>query len=211
MIFHDYYTNVPPEEITRLVIQQELGRLVTVGEDATPHLGLYPFVIDGHVIDLHLVRRDEQIADLTSRPRCLFEVDDVLGVIPSYWVHPEYAGSATAYHRTVMFECTAAVHQDPDAVARQQVRLLERYQPEGGYRPLAADDPLYRVALSQLAAVQLTVTSVRAKFKLGQNRPPEARRRIIEHLRARGRPNDARAAEALAWTLAYPTDPLVTP
>ena len=43
----------------------------------------------------------------------MLEVDEVLGVIPSYWVHPEYAGSATAYHRTVIFECTARVAADP--------------------------------------------------------------------------------------------------
>jgi predicted FMN-binding regulatory protein PaiB len=41
----------------------------------------------------------------------------------------------------------------------------------------------------------------RVKFKLGQNRPPQARRRIIEELRRRGGPTDGRAADALEWTL----------
>jgi uncharacterized protein len=190
MIFHDYYAEVPPDEIDRFVDAQELGRLVTLGPDDRPHIGLYPFVRDHTHIDLHLVRDDEQVADLTAHPRCLFEVDDVLGVIPSYWVHPDYAGSATAYHRTVIFDCSATVLDD-----------LQRYQPEGGYRPLRVDDPLYRGSLAKLAAIRLLVERVRPKFKLGQNRPPETRRRIIEHLRARGRPNDARAADALDWTL----------
>jgi predicted FMN-binding regulatory protein PaiB len=201
MIFHDYYTNVPQEEIDRFVQAQELGRLVTVGDDGTPHLGLYPFVGDGRRFDIHLVRADEQVADLRRRPRCLFEVDEVLGVIPSYWVHREYAGSATAYHRTVIFECTGEIQEEPAAVAGQQVRLLERYQPEGGYRALAVDDPLYRGALAQLAAVVLRVERCRVKFKLGQNRPPDARRRVVAELRRRGRPGDARAADALEWTL----------
>src|SRR5215813_6266426 len=94
MIFHAYYTDVPRAEIDRLVDAQELGRLVTVGADGTPHIGLYPFVRDGETVDLHLVRADEQIADLRERSTCVFELDDVLGVIPSYWVHKEYAGSA---------------------------------------------------------------------------------------------------------------------
>ena len=34
----------------------ELGRLVTVGADGTPHLGLYPFVYEPGLFDLHLVR-----------------------------------------------------------------------------------------------------------------------------------------------------------
>ena len=153
MIFHDYYSDIPSAEVDRLVLAQELGRLVTVGDDGTPHLGLYPFVYEADTVEVHLVRADEQIADLKARPRCLFEVDEVLAVIPSYWVHAEYAGSATAYHRTVIFECTAQVIETPAAVATQQHRLLARYQPEGGYRALDVSDPLYAGALQRLAAV----------------------------------------------------------
>lgn len=201
MIFHDDYARIPPGEVARFVAAQELGRLITVGEDGTPHVGLYPFVGDGQVFDLHLVREDELAVDLAVRPRCVFEVDEILGVIPSYWVAAEYGGAATAYHRTVIFECRATVVEDAAAVAEQQARLLARYQPEGGFRPVQPDDPLYRRALDTLAAVRLRVERTRVKFKLGQNRPPTTRRRIIEELRKRGRPNDGRAADALAWTL----------
>jgi uncharacterized protein len=202
VIFHAEYTDIPVDELARFVAGQELGRLVSVGADGTPHLGLYPFVYADGAFDLHLVRDDELVGDLEARPRCLFEIDEVLGVIPSYWVHSEFAGSATAYHRTVIFECTATVTADPAAVAAQQVRLLGRYQPEGGFRPVDAGDPLYRAALAKLAAVRLDVVRCRPKFKLGQNRPAETRRRVIAELRRRGRPGDARAADALEWTLA---------
>jgi transcriptional regulator len=201
VIFHEYYADVPAEEVTRFVEAQALGRLVTVGADGTPHLGLYPFVHDPAAFELHLVRADELITDLKARPRCVFEVDEVLGVIPSYWVSQEYAGSATAYHRTVIFECRAKVVEDPTAVAAQQLRLLARYQPEGGFRTVVPSDPLYRSALDHLAAVHLAVERTRVKFKLAQNRPPETRRRIVEALRARGRAGDAQAADAVEWTL----------
>ena len=205
MIFHDYYADVPAAEVTRFVDTQALGRLVTVGADGTPHLGLYPFVHEPGSFDLHLVRADELVVDLEARPRCVFEVDEVLGVIPSYWVSQEYGGAATAYHRTVIFECRASVIKDPAAVAAQQLRLLARYQPEGGFRAVSPEDPLYRGALEQLAAVRLAVEGTRVKFKLAQNRPPETRRRIVEALRQRGRPGDAQAAEALEWTLSSPS------
>ena len=201
MIFHGYYTDVPREEVDRFVRSQEMGRLVTVAGDGAPHIGLYPFRYDGDAIEIHLVRKDEQIADLKARPRCLFEVDEVLASIPSYWVHPENAGVATAYHRTVIFECTATVSEDPAVLAAQQVRLLARYQPEGGFRPVVPDDPLYQGAIAHIAAVQLVITGRRAKFKLGQNRPPATRAKVIAELRKRGRPNDGRAADALAWTI----------
>lgn len=59
MIFHRYYTEIPPGETDRFVNAQALGRLVTIGDDGVPHIGLYPFVYDGDPVDLHLVRRDE--------------------------------------------------------------------------------------------------------------------------------------------------------
>lgn len=201
MIFHAYYTDVPREEVDRFVQAQELGRLVTVDGEGAAHIGLYPFVYSGNAVEIHLVRTDEQIADLRARPRCLFEFDEVLATIPSYWVHPENAGVATAYHRTVIFECTATVSDDPAVLAAQQVRLLARYQPEGGFRPVTPDEPLYRGAIAHIAAVTLSITNRRPKFKLGQNRPAAARASIIAELRGRGRPNDARAADALQWTI----------
>jgi len=201
MIFHAYYADVPAAQVDGFVDAQELGRLITVGADGIPHVGLYPFVRSAATVDLHVVREDEVAVDLRARPRCVFEVDEPLGVIPSYWVHAEYGGSATAYHRTVIFECTATVVDDPAAVAAQQQRLMARYQPEGGFRAIDPDDPLYRGALRQLAAVRLSVERVRTKCKLGQNRPPETRQKIVQFLRERGRPNDARAAEALESTL----------
>jgi len=201
VIFHAYYADVPAAQVDGFVDAQELGRLITVGGDGIPHVGLYPFVRSDTTVDLHVVRDDEVAVDLRARPRCVFELDEPLGVIPSYWVHAEYGGSATAYHRTVIFECTARVVDDPAAVAAQQGRLMARYQPEGGFRAIDPDDPLYRGALRQLAAVRLAVERVRIKFKLGQNRPPETRRKIVQFLRERRRPNDARAAEALESTL----------
>jgi predicted FMN-binding regulatory protein PaiB len=202
VIFHDIYTNIPDAELERFVRAQELGRLVTVAEDGTPHIGLYPFTYDGTAFEVHLVRTDEQILDLRGRPRCMFEVDEVLATIPSYWVDPENAIMATAYHRTVMFDCEAIVSNDAAELAAQQMRLLARYQPEGGFRPVTAEDPMYRGAIHHIAAVRLDVRGRRAKFKLAQNRAPDVRAKIAEALRKRGRPSDERAAEAIDWTLA---------
>lgn len=201
MIHYDYYADIPREVLDAFVREQEMGRLVTVGADRTPRIGLYPFAYDGDAIELHLHRADAQLADLVAEGRCLFEVDEILATVPSYWVHPESAVMATAYHRTVVFACAATVSLDGALLAEQQKRLLARYQPEGGFREVAPDDPLYRGAIGVIAAVRLAISGVQVKFKLGQNRPPAVRAQVIEALRRRGRRNDARAADALAWTI----------
>jgi predicted FMN-binding regulatory protein PaiB len=201
MIFYDDYADVPPETVDAFVGTMEMGRLVTVGVEGVPHIGLYPFVYRGVTIELHVNRADEQFTDLKARPQCLFEVDEVLGVIPSYWIHPDDAVMATAYHRTVIFECDAEVSEDAAVLAEQQMRLLARYQPQGGFRPVTASEPLYRGAIAHIAAIQLGIRAKRVKFKLGQNRPAEVRVNVVRELRKRGRPNDARAAEAVQWTI----------
>lgn len=201
MIYYDLYADVPDDEIEAFVRGRELGRLLTVGTDGMPHLGLYPFAPAPDAIEIHLHRKDEQLADLRASGRCAFELDDVLGTVPSYWLDPENAVMATAYHRTVIFECQATVSEDAATLVAQQERLLARYQPESGFRPLTADDPLYRGAVGTIAAVRLEIRRRRVKFKIGQNRPPEARARVVAELRRRGRPDDARAADALQWTI----------
>ncbi|MBI1816181.1 MAG: FMN-binding negative transcriptional regulator [Deltaproteobacteria bacterium] len=201
MIYYDYYADIPPATVDTFVRGRELGRLVTVSQDGLPRIGLYPFAYEGDVIEMHVNRADEQYADLKTRPRCVFEVDEVLAVIPSYWVHPEDAVMATAYHRTVIFDCAATVSEGAAALAAQQTRLLARYQPEGGFRTLTPDDPLYRGAIAHIVAVRLDIKDRRVKFKLGQNRSVEVRTRIVAELRQRGRPNDASAADALQWTI----------
>ena len=201
MIFYDYYGDVPLETLEAFVQANELGRLVTVSAEGLPHIGLYPFVYTRGLIEMHLNRADEQLVDLAAHPRCVFEVDEVLGVIPSYWIDPEDAVKATAYHQTVIFECQASVSNDASVLAEQQKRLLARYQPEGGFRPVAPGDPLYRGAIAHIAAVRLEITSLRAKYKLAQNRSPQVRADLVRELRKRGRRNDDRAADALQATI----------
>ncbi len=197
MIFYDYYADVPLETLEAFVQGNELGRLVTVSADGLPHIGLYPFVYTRGLIEVHLNRSDEQLVDLASRPRCIFEIDEVLGVIPSYWIDPEDAVKATAYHQSVIFECQASVSNDAAVLAEQQKRLLARYQPEGGFRDVAPDDPIYRGAIAHIAAVRLEIARLRPKFKLGQNRSLQVRADLVRELRKRGRRNDGRAADAL--------------
>src|SRR5262249_45449463 len=156
------------------------------------------------VLERHVVRTDEQARDVRAQARCLFEVDEPLGSIPSYWVDPENTIYATAYHRTVIFDCVARISEDPAVIAEQQMRLMARYQPEGRFRAVSAEDPMYKGALHHIAALQLTVERTRVKFKLAQNRTPDSRRAIIAELRKRRRPADARAASALEDTLAEP-------
>ena len=201
MMFYDYYADVPEQAQNDFVNQQELGRLITVDAGGQPHIGLYPFVLLGSTIEMHLHRSDEQFADLRANRKCSFEVDEIHGSIPSHWVHPTNAMFATAYHRVVIFECDAEVSEDREVLAAQQQRLMQRYQPGGGYQPVSAEHAMYRGPLGTIAAITLTVRARKVKWKLAQNRDRPRRERVIAELRKRGRATDAGAADALQWAL----------
>lgn len=201
MIFYDEYADVPKEIIQQFVTEQQLGRLVTVSGKGQPHIGLYPFQFLGSTIEMHLNRRDEQLSDLRANPKCAFEVDEMLGTIPSYWIHPSNAAFATAYYRVAIFECEAAISEDPQIIAKQQQRLMQHYQPDGGYEALNAQHAMYQGSLNMIAALTLTIRECKVKWKLAQNRDRDTRLKIIQQLRDRGQATDLRAADALQWTL----------
>ena len=201
MMFYDYYADVPEDTLRDFVTAQELGRLVTVDDKGQPHIGLYPFRYAGDAIEMHLHRNDEQLADLAGNPRCSFEVDEVLGTIPSHWIHATNAMFATAYHRVVIFECEAVVSDDPEVLAAQQQRLMRDYQPEGGHAAVDTSQAMYRGAFREIRALTLQVRARKVKWKLGQNRKRQELERVIDELRKRARPTDAAAADALQWVL----------
>ena len=201
MMFYDYYADVPEDTLRAFVTGQQLGRLVTAAPDGQPHIGLYPFLFLGDRIEMHLHRNDEQLADLAANPRCAFEVDEVLGSIPSHWVHATNAMFATAYHRAVIFECEAQVSDDPAVLAAQQQRLMQHYQPDGGHTAVSTEHAMYRGAFREIRALTLGVRTRKVKWKLGQNRNPEQLAKVIAELRRRGRPTDPAAADALQWSM----------
>lgn len=203
MIHYRYYADAPDEAIASLVANATLARLVTVAEPGhAPHLGLYPFLRTDAGFELHLHRADEQIADLRARPVCLLEVDEVLSSIPSTWIDPANPSFATAYHRTVAFECTATLVDDARALAEQQNRLLASHQPGAGHQPVSADEPTHRALLDMLVGVRLLITRTKVKMKLGQNRDFATRAEVARRLRERGSEIDKRTADALEWTIA---------
>lgn len=201
MIFYDVYSDVPEDAVRAFVSGQRLGRLVTAGTSGQPHIGLYPFLFIEDRVELHLNRSDELLADLRDNPRCVFETDEVLGTIPSHWINESNAVFATAYHRTVIFECEAELSDDVEALAAQMQRMMAHYQPEGGHNPVSTEHAIYRGPLGMLTAITLRVRTRKVKWKLAQNRDRVTRERIIAKLRQRGGPGDGAAADALQWTL----------
>jgi transcriptional regulator len=191
---------VTPEEADAFVAGQRHGTLIATPPGGHPQVSILPFVKDGARIDLHCVQADPTFAAVRANPRVTFFVSDFLAFSPHDWLDAGDAGRATLHFRAVTFECIATISTDPADVAASLAALLRRQEPGAAYRPIE-DDAFYGPRLRRLAAVRLDVVGRQAKFKLGPGSGIDAKRKVVEELRRRGEPGDARAADLIEEAL----------
>ena len=82
-----------------------------------------------------------------------------------------------------------------DMKAKVLEALIQKLQPKGGYRPLS--DAVYEKALKSTAVVEITPSSICAKYKFGQNLTQERFERIVTHLEERNEPKDNETIEMM--------------
>jgi transcriptional regulator len=184
--------------VDEFVTGQRHGTLIATAPDGFPQASILPFVKTGDEIELHCVQADATFAALQANPKATFLVSDFLAFSRHDWIEPENAARATLHFRAVLFECTAELSTDPDDVSAALSRLLSTFEPDAtNFRPLQNDD-FYGPMVRRLATVRLTIQRTQAKFKVGPSSGgDELKRKIAQHLRQRGEPNDARAADVI--------------
>lgn len=158
------------------------------------------FVYDGdHTLEMHFHRSNPVWAALHERPAAILSVIGAYTYIPTAWNadpgEPPEWGVPTSYYGTVQATAEAAIVDEPGELAELLSRLLRHFQPEGGHFPVEAGDNPYGRQLGAIRGLRLRISSVRAKFKFGNNKSVAHRHQIAERLkqRASGLDLEARA------------------
>lgn len=203
MLVHPWDAPLDDAEWRDWLLRHDFGQLIAPGRDRDlPVVVPTHFVYDGATtVRLHLARPNPVWAALAERPRAVLTVVDDYAYVPAAWQAadgtPPELGVPTSYYATVQLGCDVAVVDEPAASAAILAEQLRHFQPEGGYaEPDPAQERIRRL-LPGIRGIELTVTSVRAKFKYGGNKPPEHRERLAAHLAERAGPGDAAAREHL--------------
>jgi len=152
--------------------------------------------LDGRLY-FHGATEGEKMEALAADDRVSFVVAHDFSLVPSYFRDPKYACPATQYYKAVAIRGRARVVEDADEKARALQALMEKLQPEGGYVPISATEPLYRKSLQTTAVVAIEIERMTAKFKFGQNLPAAKREKVAERLTARGCPVDHETVAAM--------------
>jgi nitroimidazol reductase NimA-like FMN-containing flavoprotein (pyridoxamine 5'-phosphate oxidase superfamily) len=155
------------------------------------------FAARDETVYFHGARSGEKFERMTADSRVGFTMVQVLSLLPSHWFSPDNACPATQLFRSVEIKGHAHVVTDPAEKAAALQLLMEKYQPEGGYRPLAADEAMYTSALTGVGVFRIDPQSWTGKVKLLQKLTPDKRQGIVDRLTERGEVVDLLTVELM--------------
>ena len=78
---------------------------------------------------------------------------------------------------------------------------MEKYQPEGGYKPISLSEPLYEKPLQKVAVFRIDPIQIDIKQKFGQNLSSKAWLDLIAKLESRNQGSDQQTADEIKKTL----------
>jgi uncharacterized protein len=190
-----------PKLFAELARRCEIGYLALITADGTPRAVPVNFAAVEQVIYFHGAPVGEKSELLRAGPRVSFMMAQPYSLLPSYWLAKDYACPATQYFKSVDARGTCAPCDDVVEGARGLQALMEKYQPDGRFQPITADDPIYAKALRAVSVFRLAVETWTGKVKFGVNETENVRRIMVERLRERGEPRDLETAREIEKTL----------
>jgi nitroimidazol reductase NimA-like FMN-containing flavoprotein (pyridoxamine 5'-phosphate oxidase superfamily) len=184
----------------QIVSEAEVGYLGIMTEDGYPRVVPVNFVSIDRVVYFHGAVEGEKYDLIKQSPKVTFSVDIPLAIIPSYWLSDENAGGATHLFKSILIKGRAGVVNDNNARCFALQKLMEKYQPEGQFLPIAPDEKEYDKILSITAVFRIDAENVTIKVKLPTDKPENYKLSLIDNLRKRGTAVDLKTADEIEQT-----------
>lgn len=186
---------MPRPEAEALLGRANVVRIASTTAEGEPVLRTVHGVVVRGALCWHGAPAGEKME--TIGRAAVIAAEEVVASLPSYFLDPERACPATTLYRSVEIHGVIAPVDDPAEKAEVLQALMEKLQPEGGYARIDAAHPLYRKAVEGILILRVPLERLDGKAKLGQNRAPAERSRLVAKLWERGLPGDVEAAAAV--------------
>jgi len=134
-----------------------VGRMATVNRKGFPVIKPVNFVHYDGKIYIHSSMKGEKISDIRRGSPVCFEVDDPI----AYRATTEAACKASFYFRSIIIKGKASLVRPLKRKLEILEKLMEKYQPEGGYGALE-EEIVQKTAIIEISAEEIT-----GKEKLG--------------------------------------------
>ena len=183
--------------IEQVLTTAVVGYLGINTREGYPRVVPVNFASEKSTVYFHGALEGEKAELIREEPLVTFHANVQYSVIPSYWLAEKHASGATMFFKSVQIDGMAAVVRDPREKARVLQLLMEKYQPEGGYRAISDEDPMYQKPIAETLVVRVDPVRVVAKVKLGQNYPAATRQKLIQRLEERAEGPDLETAREM--------------
>lgn len=140
-----------------LLNRSQIGRLATINRRGYPIVKPVNFVYMDQKLYLHSSQRGEKVADIQRGSPVCFELDEPIAYAPA-------AGSACEagyYYRSVLIKGRASLLKEVERKRKVLQRLMEKYQPEGGYEPLSGAE------VRKTAIIEISIEEMTGKERMG--------------------------------------------
>ena len=136
-----------PEIIKELLDTAPVGRLGTLDSDGYPMIKPLNFVYADGKIYFHTALSGEKIDDIKRNNHVVFEVDQPIAYVKS----DRNPCTAKYLYRSVIIKGRATLIEDRTQRISALKRLMEKYQPDGGYE----DFPAEKLALTGIVRIDI--------------------------------------------------------
>jgi len=175
--------------------------VLAVQGDGAPLLSHVPFHLsdDGDLVELHLMRSNP-IARLLETPKaCRLAISG-----PDSYVSPDWYGAKDQVPtwNYVAVHLTGDLERRPqeelrDLLDRESAAFESRLLPKEPWRATKMDGETLERMMRMIVPCRMRVTGVDGTWKLGQNKPAEARQQAADHMDAYGIGSDSRILAAM--------------
>lgn len=177
------------EVIKKLLDECEYGTLSLISE-GKPYGVAVNFVYFNERIFIHGAKEGKKVQAIHSTPYASFLVVKSFSLIPSHFSDTLAACPATQYFSSVHCEGAIKELKIQEAKAIVLNKLMEKLQTDGGYEPIAYDNPIYTKMIANTAVFELSIEQISCKVKAGQNLSHEKKQTMMQKLNDRATPLD---------------------
>jgi len=182
-------------EIKRILLLTNIGRLATVGKDGYPYITPVNFVFYKGNIYFHCAPKGEKIGNLKRSPQVCFEVDVPL----SYLNIDSYPGRPTCqlhqFYHCVIIRGTASSVIDSSTKVAALNNLIAKHENTTDFEKVTADMAGFKAC----KVIEIAPVSITAKSDLGQKIPEDMRSVIARYFAQRNQAGDAETVKAMGY------------
>lgn len=145
------------EVIIAMLEKSNVGRMATVNRKGFPIIKPVNFFYWGGKIYLHSSKKGEKVRDIRRGSPVCFEVDEPIAYVSA----KGSACKASYYYRSIIIKGRASLVNHRAKKLNILERLMEKYQPEGGYGGIPED------VLKKTAVIEISIEEITGKENLG--------------------------------------------